>query len=112
MQRWRLSKLLRALAHEEGLIWYEDVRSQSQLKSSLHELPQSLRQLKAGNYTLITHPAYADAETHQVLGQFYTQPGALGRERLLDYQVLCEPEIMQIVRERHIELTRYDELPF
>ena len=75
------------------------------------ELPHSLNQLQAGSYLLVTHPAYADPETEAVIGPSHPRPGKLAQERMRDYELLCEPHIMQIVREREIQLARYDEVP-
>ena len=108
-QRTPLSEAFKAIAREAGLVWEKDVAHLVHLPPGQQTLPETLRQLQAGTYLLITHPAYIDAETQQVVGQEHTQPGDFARSRWPDYQLLCDPEIMHIINERHIQLIRYDE---
>ena len=109
-QRKRLSEIFRQLAHEEGLVWHEDLTHIQKLECDLADLPLALSQLQEGSYVLITHPSYAEPEIQEVTGQAYPLPGDLAQTRWRDYQMLCDPRVVQIVREREIQLVRYDEM--
>ena len=106
----RLTEIFRQLAREEGLVWHEDLPHMQKLECDLADLPLVLSGLQEGSYVLITHPSYAEPEIQAVTGQAYPQPGDLAQTRWRDYQMLCDPRVAQIVREREIQLVRYDEV--
>jgi predicted glycoside hydrolase/deacetylase ChbG (UPF0249 family) len=106
----RLTNAFRQLAYEEGLIWHEDIANMRKLDINQLGLLKSLDKLQAGSYVMITHPAYAEPETQAVVGQSYSRPGEFAHARMHDYQLLCDPEVARIVRERKIQLARYDEV--
>ncbi|GLV54059.1 hypothetical protein KDH_09080 [Dictyobacter sp. S3.2.2.5] len=108
--RTPLSSAFKAIAREEGLIWYGDITTQAEALPASRDLPETLRHIQPGTYLLVTHPAYDDAETRQVVGSGHTQPGNLARIRAQDAQLLRAPEVMRIIDERHIQLVRYDEV--
>lgn len=108
-QHTRLSKAFRQFAHEEGLVWHEDIADMRRIEYGSNELSGLLGQLQEGRYLLITHPAYLEPETQVVVGQSYPQQGAFAQARLRDYHSLCDPRTAQVVHERQIQLIRYDE---
>ncbi|GCE29635.1 hypothetical protein KDA_51190 [Dictyobacter alpinus] len=109
-QRRPLNEAFKAIAYEEGLVWEKGIANLVYLPPIRQVLPETLRQLQAGTYLLVTHPTYIDEETQHVIGQEHTQPGGFARSRWPDYQLLCEPEIMRIIDERRIQLIRFDEV--
>ncbi len=106
----RLTNAFRQLAYEEGLIWHEDIANMQNLDINQLELLPSLNKLQAGSYVMVTHPAYVEPETQAVVGQSYSQPGEFAHARMHDYLLLCDPEVARVVRERNIQLARYDEV--
>jgi chitin disaccharide deacetylase len=109
-RRTRLSQALRNLAHEEGLVWHEDIADLRRVESGTRELSQVFRRLEQGTYLLITHPAYFEPEMQAVVGQSSQKPGTVALARLHDYQQLCDPLVMRAVHERGIGLSRYDDV--
>ncbi|GCE23378.1 hypothetical protein KDK_71780 [Dictyobacter kobayashii] len=102
------SEALRVWAMQEGLVWHESIPLKPLFCSSATELQIRLQTLTTGNYLLITHPAYDNEEMRQV-GSRDNPLGVVARAREMDLRMLCDPGVRQIIRERNILLSRYDD---
>ncbi|GCE50515.1 hypothetical protein EI42_04335 [Thermosporothrix hazakensis] len=108
--RWRIMDALRELAQQEGLIWTRDLVPTLPAPQSVAELRDLLTTLSEGTYLLITHPASASQEIHLTTNRDNPVPGQVARARQNDYALLCHQEILRVVQEQRIRLTRYDEI--
>ncbi|GCE30977.1 hypothetical protein KDA_64610 [Dictyobacter alpinus] len=105
----RFSHALQLLAHQEGLIWHQDLALQPLYCNTAGDLQSLLQNISAGDYVLITHPAYDNEEMQQVTGGNSPDAGQMAQERDNDRQMLCDPGVLQIIQDRAIILRRYDE---
>ncbi len=105
----RLSDALRELSQQEGLLWHKDVPLKFLACTSAAELQQTLQELTAGSYLLITHPAYESEEMRKVVGYSAPVVGQIARVRENDYRMLCHPEVLKTIQEKAIAVLRYDE---
>ncbi len=70
---------------------------------------RALRAAAPGTYCMITHPSYAEGD---IMAATYgsEKPGAVAEERNDDRRVFMEQDVLDAVREKEVELIRYDAL--
>jgi len=107
---------LAELCRREGLIYHDALdcfervgRAHVPPGDPIACLASGIRALGAGTYLLVAHPAYDDAEMHEVrLAE--QPPGQIAREREVEGRLFTDPSVLAAVTERAVELVRYTDL--
>lgn len=105
---------LTELARREGLVYRPDLQGIGKTDMTSQEtaaasVAAALRALAPGEYVLILHPCYDDAETRAM--KLVDDPAyETGRDRDVQRSVYGAAAVAAAVAEKGIRLTRYDEL--
>lgn len=110
-----LGEELAALARREGLVYLPQLSRLPSLETPSAELDHPARLARqlaaspAGDYLVIAHPTYDDAEMAQVYGANMAK-GTVGKDRNLQRLMYLREDVLEQIKQRDIHPARYDEL--